>query len=64
MKIFSIIYYIKGLLPIPLDEGPLAVIVAPPPLWISIIGMFALSAATVTISVLILRRLEVRYTDE
>ena len=64
LKIFSIIYYIKGLLPIPLDEGPLAVIVAPPPVGVSIIGMFGLSAATVAISVLILKRLELRYTDE
>ncbi|MDP6415999.1 MAG: ABC transporter permease, partial [Gammaproteobacteria bacterium] len=38
LKIFSIIYYLKGLLPIPLDEGPLAVIVAPPPVWVSIFG--------------------------
>jgi len=64
LKVFSIIYYIKGLLPIPLDEGPLAVIVAPPPLWVSIVGMCALSAATVAISVLILRRFELRYADE
>ena len=64
LKIFSILYYIKGLLPIPLDEGPLAVIVAPPPLWVSIVGMFALSALTVAISVTILRKLELRYTDE
>jgi len=64
LKVFSIIYYIKGLLPIPMDEGPLAVIVAPPPLWISIVGMFGLSALTVAISVLILKRLEVKYTDE
>jgi len=64
LKVFSIIYYIKGLLPIPMDEGPLAVIVAPPPLWVSIVGMFGLSALTVAISVLIVKRLEVKYTDE
>lgn len=64
LKVFSIIYYIKGLLPIPMDEGPLAVIVAPPPVWVSIVGMFGLSALTVAISVLLLKRLEVRYTDE
>lgn len=64
LKVFSIIYYIKGLLPIPMDEGPLAVIVAPPPMWVSIIGMFGLSAVTVAVSVLILKRLEVKYTEE
>jgi len=64
LKVFSIIYYIKGLLPIPMDEGPLAVIVAPPPLWVSIVGMLGLSAVTVVISIFILKRLEVRYTEE
>jgi len=64
LKVFSIIYYIKGLLPIPMDEGPLAVIVAPPPLWVSIVGMFGLSALTVVISIFVLKRLEVRYTEE
>lgn len=64
LKIFSIIYYLKGLLPIPLDEGPLAVIVAPPPVWVSIFGMFGLCLLTVTGSILLLKRLEVKYTDE
>jgi hypothetical protein len=64
LKVFSIIYYIKGLLPIPMDEGPFAVIVAPPPLWVSIVGMFVLSAFTVAISILIVKRLEVKYTEE
>jgi len=64
LKIFSIIYYIQGLLPIPIDSGPLAVIVSPPPLWVSIIGMLALSGFAVSVSVLILKRFELRYTDE
>jgi ABC-type transport system involved in multi-copper enzyme maturation permease subunit len=64
LKIFSIIYYLKGLLPIPLDEGPLAVIVAPPPVWVSIFGMFGLCVLTVMCSVFLLKRLEVKYTDE
>ncbi|NKB35354.1 MAG: hypothetical protein GKR91_19825 [Pseudomonadales bacterium] len=64
LKVFSVIFYLKGLLPIPLDEGPLAVIVAPPPVWVSILGMFGLCAVTVTISVLLMKNLEVKYTDE
>lgn len=64
LKLFSIIFYIKGLLPIPLDEGPLAVIVAPPPLWVSIFGMIGLSVLTVMVSVYLLKRFELRYTEE
>jgi ABC-type transport system involved in multi-copper enzyme maturation permease subunit len=64
LKIFSVIYYLKGLLPIPLDEGTLAVIVAPPPLWVSIFGMLALSTITVSASIFLLKRLQVHYSGE
>lgn len=64
LKLFSIMYYLKGLLPIPLDEGPFAVIVSPPPTWVSIVGMFGLSVLAIYISIYILKRLEVKYVDE
>jgi ABC-type transport system involved in multi-copper enzyme maturation permease subunit len=64
LKIFSVIYYLKGLLPIPMDEGPLAVIVAPPPVWVSIMGMLGLSAVALVGAVLVLKRMELRYTEE
>ncbi len=64
LKIFSVMYYLKGLLPIPIDEGALAVIVAPPPLWVSIFGMFALSIVTVSGSIFLLKRLQVHYSGE
>ncbi|HAJ76022.1 MAG TPA: hypothetical protein DCM64_06160 [Gammaproteobacteria bacterium] len=64
LKIFSIIYHLKGLLPIPMDEGPLAVIVAPPPVWVSIFGMIGLCLLTVTATIFLLKHLEVKYTDE
>lgn len=64
LKIFSVIYYLKGLLPIPFDEGALAVIVAPPPLWVSIFGMLTLSIVTVSGSIFLLKRLQVHYSGE
>ena len=64
LKLFSVIHYLKGLLPIPLDEGPLAVIVAPPPVWVSIVGMFALCAVMLFLTVQQMKRHELRYTDE
>lgn len=64
LKIFSVIYYLKGLLPIPLDEGPLAIIVAPPPLWVSVAGMLGLCLAMLLVSAWILARLELKYSEE
>jgi ABC-type transport system involved in multi-copper enzyme maturation permease subunit len=64
LKILSVIYYLKGLLPIPMHEGKLAVIVAPPPVWISLVGMFGLTAVALAGAVMVLKRMELRYTEE
>tara|TARA_R110002072_G_scaffold247353_2_gene406490 strand:- start:39131 stop:40006 length:876 start_codon:yes stop_codon:yes gene_type:complete len=64
LKIFSVIYYLKGLLPIPMDEGSLAIIVAPPPLWVSIVGMLVLSSVALAAAVVVLKKMELRYTEE
>lgn len=64
LKLLSVIHYLKGLLPIPLDEGPLAVIVAPPPVWVSIVGMTGLTLVMLFCSVVLLKEHELRYTDE
>jgi ABC-type transport system involved in multi-copper enzyme maturation permease subunit len=64
LKLFSIMHYLKGLLPIPLDEGPFAIIVSSPPLWVSIVGMTGLSVLATLVSIYLLKRLEVRYIDE
>lgn len=64
LKLFSVIFYLKGLLPIPIHEGPLAVIASPPPVWVSITGMIGLSMLAIIVSVLILNRLEIKYSDE
>ena len=64
LKLLSVIHYLKGLLPIPLDEGPLAVIVAPPPVWVSIVGMTGLTLAMLYASVVLLKEHELRYTDD
>jgi ABC-type transport system involved in multi-copper enzyme maturation permease subunit len=64
LKVFSVIYYLKGLLPIPLDDGPLAILVAPPPEWVSILGIMGLSAGALAATIFFLKRLEIRYTED
>lgn len=64
LKMFSIIHYLKGLIPIPIDEGPMAIIVAPPPHWVSIVGIIGLTIVALSISTYFLKRIEIRYTEE
>ena len=64
LKLFSVVHYLKGLLPLPLDEGPLAIIVTPPPLWISILGILGLAVVASAVTLVVLERFEIRYTEE
>lgn len=64
LKGFSVIHYLKGLMPIPIDEGPLAVIVAPPSVWVSVAGISGISIVALIVAMLFLTRLEVRYTED
>jgi ABC-type transport system involved in multi-copper enzyme maturation permease subunit len=64
LKLFGVVYYLKGLMPIPLDEGPLAVVVASPPAWISVVAMTMLALFCVAGASMILARLELNYTED
>ncbi len=64
LKLFSVIHYLKALFPVPINQGPFAIIVAPPPLWVSILGILGLSVAALAVTLVILKRLEIRYTEE
>ena len=64
LKAFSIIHYLKGLLPLPVMEGPLAVVVAAPTTWVSIFALTGLASAAFAAAAFSLRRIELRYTEE
>jgi len=61
LKKLSIIHYVQSLAPVPIDEGPLAVVVAPTPAWIAVPGFVVLCAALLWLSSRILRTTEIRY---
>jgi len=63
LKFFSVIHYLKGLLPIPLNNSPLAIVVTPPSVLVSIISITVLALCSITITALYLKRLEIRYTE-
>ncbi len=64
LKKLSVIHYLKGLLPVPLPEGPFAVVVEPPPAAVSVLGLLAFAAVVLALTALIVRRMEVRYTED
>ena len=64
LKKLSVIHYLKGLLPVPLPDGPFAVVVEPPPAAVSVFGLLAFAAVVLAVTALMVRRMEVRYTED
>lgn len=61
LKKLSVIHYLNALQPIPISEGPFAIVASPPPAWISVPALLALSAALVGLAMRRARRLEIAY---
>ena len=66
LKVISVVYYLKSLMPVLIDEGPLPLAVVASPLSpaMAIFGILTLSAICITITVYYMRNLEIRYTDD
>ena len=61
LKKISIIHYVQSLAPVPIDEGPLAVVAAPTSAWVAIPGLLVLAAILLWTSGRILHGSEIRY---
>lgn len=64
LKRLSVIYYLKGLCPIPMSEGPFAVVAEPPPAWLAVIGLLLVTGAVLVVASVLVRRMEIRYSDD
>ena len=64
LKRLSVVHYLKGMLPVPISEGPFAVVVEPPPAIVSVLGLLALTMGVLALASLIARRMEIRYTED
>lgn len=64
LKKISVIHYLQSLCPVPMSEGPFAILADAPSPWFSIPGLLLLTAAFVAISAWRLRGMEVMYEEE
>lgn len=64
LKKLSVLHYLKSLTPVPLSEGPFAIVATPTPAWISIPGLLIMTAITLVLASVLLRRMEIRYGGE
>ena len=64
LKKISVIHYLQSLCPVPMSEGPFAILADAPSPWLSIPGLLLLTAAFVAVSAWRLRGMEVMYEEE
>lgn len=64
LKKISVIHYLNSLVPVPISEGPFAVIAEPTPAWISIPGLLIVTALVLIAAGTRIRRMEIRYGSD
>ena len=64
LKKASVIHYLHSLTPVPMNEGPFAVLAEPTPAWVSVPSLFVFTAIVLALAGLHIRRMEISYAGE
>jgi ABC-type transport system involved in multi-copper enzyme maturation permease subunit len=64
LKKISVIHYLNSLVPVPVSEGPFAVVAEPTPAWIAVPSLIIVTALVLIIASYRIRRMEIRYGSE
>jgi hypothetical protein len=64
LKAITVYHYLRGLCPVPIAEGPFALLGEPPAPWLAVLGLLLLAAALLALAGWKLRRSEIDYGDE
>ena len=64
LKKVSVIHYLNSLVPVPISEGPFAVVAEPTPAWIAVPGLVIVTALVLILAGTRIRRMEIRYGSE
>ena len=64
MRKLSIVHYLVGMVPIPLSEGPFALVGERPSTFTSVLGLLGLTVLALSVAVFKLQRAQIEYGDE
>lgn len=64
LKKISVIHYLQSLVPVPMPEGPFAVLVEPTPAWISVPSLLLFTVVVIFLASLHIRRMEISYAGD
>ena len=64
LKKISVIHYLNSLVPVPVSEGPFAVVADPTPAWIAIPSMVIVTLLVLILAAYRIRHMEIRYGSD
>jgi hypothetical protein len=64
LKKLSVIHYLSALVPVPVNEGPFALIGQQPPAWLALGGLLAFAAVLLALTMRRVRSMEVLYGED
>jgi hypothetical protein len=64
LKKISVIHYLHSLTPIPVPEGPFAVVAEPTPAWIAIPSLIVVTILVLIAASYRIRHMEIRYGSD
>jgi hypothetical protein len=64
LKKISVIHYLQSLVPVPMSEGPFAVLAEPTPAWISVPSLLIFTGVVLFLASMHIRRMEISYAGD
>jgi ABC-type transport system involved in multi-copper enzyme maturation permease subunit len=64
LKKLSVIHYLQSLQPLPLSEGPFAIVAEPTPPWVAVPTLLLMAGLVLAFACLQVRRMQIRYGGE
>lgn len=64
LKKISVLHYLNSLAPVPISEGPFAIVADPTPIWLSILGLAVFAGLALSLAAWRVRGMEINYGSE
>ena len=64
LKKLSVVHYLHSLMPVPIPEGPFAIVAEPTSAWLTVPGLILVTMAVLVMASVRIRRMEIKYGGE
>jgi ABC-type transport system involved in multi-copper enzyme maturation permease subunit len=64
LKKLSVVHYLHSLTPVPIDDGPFAIVTEPTSAWLTVPGLIMVTVAVLALASVRIRRMEIKYGSD